>query len=188
MQRAGIPLTSNSPYEISISAAIYTHPLARCLESCLGMVAYRFWEQYVQGSRLHWTFWTGIEITALMGASLWMSRYFWYVASLLPSSWLVWWMGTSGSCWVFALIIVVLAKGRGLVGRALCSRLLVWLGEISFSIYMVHQLLFKIFVWRLDITSEIVLLPAIVAVAAFAHHVIERPGQALIAGTRTAIR
>src|SRR4051794_24376178 len=81
-----------------------------------------------------------------------------------------------------AVVIVVLAKGHGLVGRALCSRPLVWLGEISFSIYMVHQLLFKILVWRLEVTSEVIVLPVIIVLAALAHHLIERPGQALIAG------
>lgn len=57
--------------------------------------------------------------------------------------WLLWLPGKDGS-WVilaaplFALVVLVFARDRGLVARALHAKALVWLGQLSFALFMVH--------------------------------------------------
>lgn len=43
----------------------------------------------------------------------------------------------------YALLIFVLASSRGIVARTLSCRPLVYLGEVSFSLYLVHQLVIR---------------------------------------------
>jgi peptidoglycan/LPS O-acetylase OafA/YrhL len=42
---------------------------------------------------------------------------------------------------LYAVLIFVLARGEGLLGRILAAKPFVFLGEISYSVYMVHQIL-----------------------------------------------
>jgi peptidoglycan/LPS O-acetylase OafA/YrhL len=53
------------------------------------------------------------------------------------------WMAQCGSFFAFALLIYVLAAGNGVIVSALNHPLLVRLGEISFSTYMVHQIILR---------------------------------------------
>ncbi len=48
------------------------------------------------------------------------------------------WFRVTYSAGIFALTIFVFARSRGLVGRLMSSRMLVFLGEISFAFYMIH--------------------------------------------------
>jgi hypothetical protein len=49
------------------------------------------------------------------------------------------WLAAAGfSCWTFAILIFVMALGRGLLSRLLSRPLPVLLGEISYSIYLLH--------------------------------------------------
>jgi hypothetical protein len=87
-----------------------------------------------------------------------------------------------GSCWIFAILIVIFAGGHGVIGRLLSIAPLVWLGEVSFAIYMVHQILLKIFTPHPQIFTELVFFPTLIAVVAVLHYAIERPGRAFLAG------
>lgn len=57
--------------------------------------------------------------------------------------WLLWMPGKDGS-WVvlaaplFAVMVLVFARDRGLVARALRARPFLWLGQLSFALFMVH--------------------------------------------------
>jgi uncharacterized membrane protein len=51
------------------------------------------------------------------------------------------WYWASGSVLAFVVLVYVMALGRGALSRALSWRPFVVLGEISFSIYLLHQLL-----------------------------------------------
>jgi peptidoglycan/LPS O-acetylase OafA/YrhL len=56
------------------------------------------------------------------------------------------WLTESGDAPVIALMVGVFATGRGVLSYLLSSRVMVLLGEISFSIYMTHEILLRIFV------------------------------------------
>ena len=53
------------------------------------------------------------------------------------------WLRTAAPFPCFAVAIAVLARQNGWVSRALAARPLVYLGEISYSLYMIHQLVVR---------------------------------------------
>nr|WP_187774651.1 acyltransferase family protein [Halomonas pellis] len=78
-----------------------------------------------------------VVILTLVGLSLgafWIDWGFYRLGSVGGT-----WTEFSSSFPIMALAVYVFALGRGAVSRLLSARPLVWLGEISFSIYMLHQ-------------------------------------------------
>ena len=71
------------------------------------------------------------------------------------------------------LMVFVFAHSRGLLSRVLSVRPLVYLGEVSFAIYMVHLIIVEAFPLPVALAATL-----IVAVAA--HELVERPAQNLI--------
>src|SRR5262249_51519004 len=92
---------------------------------------------------------TVLELAVLTGAVLtpmYSPRLWGRVTEALPR------LGMPGAYWVcciglpalpFALVVPVMACQRGWVGRAMASRPLVLLGEVSFSVYLLHQVLIR---------------------------------------------
>jgi peptidoglycan/LPS O-acetylase OafA/YrhL len=84
---------------------------------------------------------------------------------------------------VFAILIAVVASGRGVVGLILSNRVLVYLGEISFSIYMLHLVLMKIFAFsfvpELPVTP-LMYFSALLFLASCSYFMIEKPAQRLL--------
>lgn len=62
------------------------------------------------------------------------------------------WYSQAGGMIFFAAMILVFANGQGMISSALSWRPLVFLGEISFSTYMVHLLVLKLTI-RFDVVS-----------------------------------
>jgi peptidoglycan/LPS O-acetylase OafA/YrhL len=182
LRLASMPLTSDDVNKVTVSAATYANPLTRSFEFCLGMASWVLWDRFLRRGKAWAIGWTIIEVTVLGGACLWLALLFAPVAARFPLTWLSLWVDYSGSCWVFAVVIVTFAGGHGVMGRLLSTALLVWLGEISFAIYMVHQILFKVLNWNLGIRSELVYFPTLILASAAIHHLIERPGRALLSG------
>lgn len=104
-------------------------------------------------------------------------------------------IGEAGKCWIedvgmtivpFSLLIFISAMNRGFVSKALSIRPLVFLGEISFAIYLVHvplRILWDFWVPSLktSITQECLLLAVFVTLVLTLSHllysVVERPCQ-----------
>ena len=63
------------------------------------------------------------------------------------------WLRAAGSCFLFAPLLVALAGGRGLVGRALSKPLFVKLGEVSFAFYLVHVIVMRVFQFHFGATG-----------------------------------
>ena len=82
----------------------------------------------------------------------------------------------------FAALILGLAYGVGPIDRLLASRPVFWLGEISFSLYMIHSLPIDLASWLVvqgTLPASPALLLAAVAVsivlAALTFHLVETP-------------
>lgn len=94
------------------------------------------------------------------------------------------WFVNCGACLPFAAIITIFALERGILSRALRFAPIVYLGEISFALYVVHELVFRFMEQHANFTREI--HPSLVGMmywaltllcAAVAHHFIETPVQ-----------
>jgi peptidoglycan/LPS O-acetylase OafA/YrhL len=133
-------ISANTPTILNLLAI---NPLPRLLEFVTGMTCCLAWQKggrllprsFIISSILEigavlFTWWIGyrVAIIASIGGFLFGDDFFLWMTlggAMIPAA---------------ALLIVTLASGRGVVGRILASPPLIFLGEISFAIYMVHQI------------------------------------------------
>lgn len=140
--------------------------LWRCLpEFALGMVLCILWRRW-SARGVH-------AARALLAALLWIAVG---LAWRLPETALV-----PG---LFFLMLAALALDRGLAARLLGGRALTWLGEISYSTYLAHYLLFIL--WKLAFVDASLqlgwaglagYLALVCAVSAALYHGLEQPAQ-----------
>ncbi|HEX9412553.1 MAG TPA: hypothetical protein VF916_03540, partial [Ktedonobacterales bacterium] len=90
---------------------------------------------------------------------------------------------------VFATVIVLLAQGRGAIAALLATPTGVWLGEISYAIYILHAPLWAWLVWighavlHLSPAAPLLLpvyLAAVLYAAGLCYQRLERPARAAI--------
>lgn len=179
-----LPNTTADPMGVSAASVIYTNPLARLFEFCLGCVAaFIFKARKAQPYKTQ----TFVEIAASCGVMLFMvliasSKF----RNLFPNyypfrGWLIW----SGSCVPMAALIYVMAIGGGKISKALSHRAIVYLGEISFSLYLVHLTVLCIYMSYAQSPSSsfagfIVYVVVSLAMSAAMYHAIENPCRRLI--------
>jgi peptidoglycan/LPS O-acetylase OafA/YrhL len=170
---------------LTSTGLLYTNPLARLFEFTLGMSAALWWNNY--RNRIDQTkamMWTLIEVMSIAALATYIAYVhvpaFGFFAPLLPGN-LTIWLGLVDTSVVFALVIVVSASGAGWVSRALASPPLVFLGEISYSIYMLHQIMIVFLArhglisWIPDEWQFVTLVALIVALSAISYLLVERP-------------
>ena len=115
------------------------NPLTRVFEFVLGMAACRWWMQESAGSRPVMA-WTGFECLSLAACvalvvAIPISLHALGVNSVAAS-----WLGAEFPVAAFAALIWIFAHQAGAISRALASRVCEWFGEISFALYMCHQI------------------------------------------------
>lgn len=143
----GDPNNGSSGFLITQHGLIYINPLSRIFEFMLGMATAALWLRNGRPSvpRIRATV---FEVSALLlcAASMAYSNNIAYFAQQTTfGSAGALWVVHSGSLFSFALLIFVMATGAGWLSMALATPLFVLLGEISFSLYLVHQILLAIF-------------------------------------------
>lgn len=75
----------------------------------------------------------------------------------------------------------VLADGKGLIGQGLSLRPLVWLGEVSFALYMIHQILMKVLFLKFpEYSTAWMVIGICLLSAAVLHYGIEKPARAFL--------
>jgi peptidoglycan/LPS O-acetylase OafA/YrhL len=176
----GLPIPATRADVATISQLGYSNPLARGFEFTLGMATYVLWERHLRDRAATPLIWTLLEFAALGLALGWTFYGAEALAWRLPPLGHLW-LDASGSCFAFAILIAVFARARGAIGRALSWRFFVWLGEISFSFYIVHQIVLRAFAYYWGAAAPIVVaFAACLIVAAANHHAIETPARRLI--------
>lgn len=125
---------------------LYISPITRLAEFMAGMAAYQAALKMHAGSNL----WsrskaTWLELLALFLVILSMSGLTWISKNLLATitPQLSVWVLVAGSFAPFCILITIFSGQRGAVSAFLKWRPLVYLGKISFSLYMVHQLVIR---------------------------------------------
>ena len=154
-----IPYSSKKDWGLSLHALICVHPLGRLFEFVLGMSLALWWQKNLSrkcigrslGTLLELLIFTLVIVVIYFRSDLvrLVERHY---------SWLgpagVVWLGNSGIvCLFYGLLVAVMALEKGVISWLLASRLLVWLGQLSFSIYMVHQVLIRYYMKKADFFS-----------------------------------
>jgi peptidoglycan/LPS O-acetylase OafA/YrhL len=179
------------PYDgrevVSNFPILFFNPLARLFEFGMGMCGatlYAHSRQRLGNSVLLWTLAEIATVSALVWYVFFAMRNLWDFAKagIVPVSVEYLYHASAGP--FFALIILALAGERGLLARFLALRPVVFLGNISFALYMTHQILISVYVAH---SAQFPLsFPALVALllifAAAVHLGIEKPARALIVG------
>ena len=103
---------------------------------------------------------------------------------------------TAGAAPGFGLLIWVLAHERGVLSHAMHWRPLVYLGEVSFSLYLFHEMIFDglkndnalpdfgVLLWPQGLLVSIGLLTSMILVACACHGLVERPAQSKLRSLR----
>ncbi len=85
----------------------------------------------------------------------------------------------------YALMIVILSVSRGCLSRFLSSNVMVYLGEVSFAFYLVHQIVIRCYVERVDVLKhwpqsvQFLVVAAVSLLLSMAMmHLVERPARA----------
>lgn len=177
----------------SIGSWVYIWPPAHLVEFVLGMVAGHLWKKYKQHFDDKWMS-TGAEIfgitlvligSAKMPGLAWRMWAAGYIGEASRS-----WLSVSGSAPLYAVGVFLIASGKGYIGRALSISPLVKLGEISFAMYLAHQIIVRILqlkpsmlMWPTGWTMEAQFAYywlATIAVSAVLWFAIEKPCQSLM--------
>ncbi len=136
---------------VTLTGVLYINPLARIFEFVVGMCAALLWR--ATQSKVHVRPVAGTLIESAAVAFLFYSFY--AVAQL--GAWANAHVGFAGAQWLgqgsgmavsFAALIYVMAFQKGLWSSIIGSRIGVFLGEISFMIYLIHYVLLRAYVLR----------------------------------------
>ncbi|WP_412474756.1 acyltransferase family protein [Rhizobium sp. WW22] len=155
-------------------------PLTRLSEFVLGIAASQVFGR-VRGVALGQLNATILEIAALISVILAMrlGNYDLLLRVGIPDAQALWFANTGGG-FAFAFAITVLALQQGAISRLLQARVLVYLGEISFALYLTHQLVFRTGIWSGSTADLIIYWAATILAAMGLHHFVERPFQRII--------
>jgi peptidoglycan/LPS O-acetylase OafA/YrhL len=182
---SGLPLFS--PNEVSAHGLLYISPLSRIFEFIAGMCSCLLWRTLLTRvpNNVFWMF-TLAEGSAIALTIVLLLYPFPFAHPAIGPAGVLWMVRTSAVPG-FCLMIVVFAFGRGLVSKLLGSKLLEFLGEISFAIYLIHVLVigayrgqFKAAI-AVSPSGDFIIIAAITLLAAIAMHLlIERPCRSLV--------
>lgn len=150
--RLHLPSYSPSGHGASLEGMIYINPLARVSEFVVGMSAALLWKWLVPRLRLGLFVGTLVELAAIGAVMLslfragdwarWIGGRFGPAGSAVIGQWLV-----QGPVMApaFAALIIGVALERGIIARALSARGALLLGEISYSVYLVHNIILHVY-------------------------------------------
>ncbi|HLQ50738.1 MAG TPA: acyltransferase [Terriglobales bacterium] len=147
-----------SKHGISIETLLYVNPLPRLLEFTLGMTVFLAWEKLrlINIGRVVATFLELLAVGAALAGSYWVTKEA-HSADAMK------WMGMAGKGWFlhsgslvfFAFLILIIALEKGLVSKTLSLPFAVVLGEISFSVYLIHLVLLGFYRAHADAFSTV---------------------------------
>jgi peptidoglycan/LPS O-acetylase OafA/YrhL len=161
---------------------LYFSPLARLSEFLVGMCVALSWRAVRPRLDSNVFLWTAAEVAAVLlfvAYVLFGRSYVLSVATQHGSAAFLVWFIRADLVPCFAIIMFVMASGTGIIGRLLACRPCVYLGEVSFCIYMLHAILIA----NLKNSPEIMALPVavkfslltacVIGASMLAYHLIE---------------
>lgn len=178
-------------YSLEMHGLAYISPLARLFEFVAGMCTWLLWNRTRR--RLH-----GSVVWCTLGelAALGLTISLMYVSAVGVPLWRAafgeagvdWFLVGGGSTIGFACLIFFVAMNDGLLARVLKQPPLVLLGEISYSVYLVHQVLLR----RTDDAAWFLAIPVelrfplfwlcLIVISYAIWRFVERPSRRLLVG------
>jgi peptidoglycan/LPS O-acetylase OafA/YrhL len=179
---------------LTLDGLVYVSPFARLLEFTLGMSTALAWAHLRSRVRFGLLVGTLLEVSllGLVAYTMYQSSHWAYLAGgfgPIGSAGRVWLVHAGFSCLPFAGLILVMAMELGLLSRLLAFPLLVLLGEISYSVYLIHQILLRYYARH---APALALIPGWIAYLVFwvltllaayvTWTVVERPARRFLVG------
>jgi len=133
---------THTPTPLIYQAFLYINPLTRLGEFVLGMTAaYIFCR--VQHNRIPAATASFVELLLLVGiaGNLFLSAL---CTNSFPSNAVAYWMMGSSGAVLYGSLLLIVALRKGFISRALSVRPLVFLGEISYSVFVFHWILLQV--------------------------------------------
>ena len=132
---------------INLMGLLYVNPLVRLFEFFVGVLACNLYVHIKPRINYSVGYFTVVEIAIVM-LTLFSMHFSHRVVSFLGwhgevANVVFYYLTKVGSFWVFAALIIVFAFGKGLLSRVLSLKPMILLGEISFSLYLVHMTILK---------------------------------------------
>ena len=170
---------------IQFGSWLYAFPPSRLHGFCLGMVAFVLWEKWrARYDTLPPLAGEVVGLLVLAGA-LQFTKISWVYSDFR-------WLIPVIVYTAFAALLIPIAQGRGPLSRLLAWRPLVYLGEISFALYLSHQIILNYFVrseradpnfWWAQLSDPVkfaIYVAVVIAASAATYHWVERPAQKLL--------
>lgn len=168
-----------------VYSMLYTNPLSRVIEFSFGILAFAVYDR-VKSVKMSVRTASAIEVAALVLVLCSMAAanylYLWLKHTSSVFEYFGYWYTTAGSFVFMGLVIGVFAIGKGIISKFLSWKGFVYLGEISFSLYMCHFFILELFTRNLSgfMTSHNALsyscfILSTVLASSFLFHAIEKP-------------
>ncbi len=170
-----VPKFDGNMKTVVMQGFVMTNPLARLFEFVLGMCCAHLWLKTVPRGGI--AVWTLLEVTAVAFLLFNVTIILKPVVPHLPATDAVrlWAALNISAALPVAILLPILATGRGLISGFLGSPVVRFMGDVSFSIYMTHQLLLipfrKDHFAILPVPAQIALYLAVVVLLSAALHV-----------------
>lgn len=127
------------------TGTLYISPLSRLTEFAFGMMMYEFY-LISRAKRFGTNTATFLEMLAIaiaFSSAYWLSEIGVETKGGVYDA-IGYWLSFAGSFVAIGILVLVYARQEGLLSRTLKNPYLVYLGEISFSLYMCHRLILSI--------------------------------------------
>lgn len=146
---------------VGYSGLVYIGPLGRFFEFVLGMslsMVFQRMTLFYSPGRTAGTIIEGVALALAVGTMAISSFIALSIFRHLP------WIGESGRNWLlggglpcgfYGLLILVMAMEKGLISRFLSCGFLRGVGEMSFSIFLLHQILVRYYQWRIEDATDL---------------------------------
>lgn len=127
---------------ITSTGLLYINPLSRLIEFSFGMFMYEVYLS-TKSKKISSGAASALEVSAI---AIVVSSFYWLsgIGSKLNGETyesVGYWLSFAGSFLIVGLLILVFARQQGLLSCLLKNPIMIYLGEISFSLYMCHRLI-----------------------------------------------
>jgi peptidoglycan/LPS O-acetylase OafA/YrhL len=178
----------------SVRALMYINPLVRVFEFVLGMSCATLWMKF-RNKEMSPDVITALEVGCIALIAAYIGNISHVIEPLKArhfGAMLQYWLLYDGNCFAFAALIFLCALQKGHVAKLLSNKVCVYLGEISYSIYLLHMIGLVVYMQHAQMFSKINSIfvfagycAVVIGGAHLTYTYIEKPLRKKLAGRKT---